>query len=85
MILEYRLSQHAIYQLENRNIDEMWIRYVLKYPDYVHIQADCVHIYQMTLRGRDSKYLLRVVVNICESPAIVITAYKTSKRGKYEN
>ena len=85
MIHRYRISMHAKEQVERRQIDESNIDHVLKLPDFIHIESDCVHVYQMVLHEGETNYLLRVFVNICKTPALVITAYKTSKLSKYEN
>ncbi len=85
MIHRYRISMHANEQIERRQIDISQIDHVLKLPDFIHIESDCVHVYQMVIHEGETTYLLRVFVNICKTPALVITAYKTSKLSKYEN
>jgi hypothetical protein len=85
MITRYRLSMHAIDQITRRQIDYSLIDSVLKLPDFIHIESDCVHVYQQLIHEAESLYLLRVFINICKTPALVITAYKTSKLSKYEN
>jgi hypothetical protein len=85
MITPYQLSMHAHDQITRRQIDYNLIDQVLKLPDFIHIETECVHVYQGLVHEGKSTYLLRVFVNICKTPALVITAYKTSKLSKYEN
>jgi len=85
MIHPYRLSIHAKEQLVRRQIEEHSVEDVLIHPDFIHIDSECVHIYQKFMNKGESKFLLRVFMNICKTPALVITAYKTSKLSKYED
>ena len=85
MIDHYRLSIHTKEQLTRRHIEVFYIEEVLKHPDFVHIDSECVHVYQKLMHEGESKYLLRIFLNICKTPALVITVYKTSKLSKYED
>ena len=77
-------STHAIERCAARGIDEIDIYDVLKNPDHIVQETSCKHIYQKLISENNNRMLLRVFVNICKEPTIVITAYKTSKLDKYE-
>jgi hypothetical protein len=82
---KYKFSQHAEQQIENRQIPKSAVLEVLLDPDFVHIEANCVHVYNKELLFGEQLYLMRVFVNVCKRPNLIITAYRTSKRSKYEN
>lgn len=83
--MKYKFSLHAEQQLVNRRISKSDIQEVLIHPDFVHIESDCLNVYNKVLLFGDIPYLYRVFVNTCKSPNLIITAYRTSKRNKYEN
>ena len=61
------------------------IEEVLNTPDKVIINSKGVDVYQKLVIENNISYLYRVFVNITKQPAMIITAYKTSKVNKYEN
>jgi len=82
---EYRLTDHARFEMERRGISVAEIARVLSAPE----QSDLVRpgrvVYQSRI-GSDEPgqiYLLRVFVDIDRQPAEVVTAYRTSKVEKY--
>jgi hypothetical protein len=82
---EYRLTDHARFEMKRRGISEAEIARVLSAPE----QADLVRpgraVYQSrTEFGEPGKtYLLRVFVDIDRQPVEVVTAYRTSNIEKY--
>lgn len=82
---KYKFSQHAEQQLVNRQLPKSAVHEVLLDPEFVHIESDCVHVFNKELLFDEQPYLVRVFVNICKRPYLIITAYRTSKRSKYEN
>jgi hypothetical protein len=57
----------------------------MNYPDRIVEVELCKHTYQKIIVENNKKYLYRVFVNVCKCPPLIITGYKTSKIGKYEN
>ena len=83
--IEYRLTDHARFEMERRGISEAEIAQVLSAPE----QSDLVRpgrvVYQSRMEFEElgKIYLLRVFVDIDRQPAEVVTAYRTSKVEKY--
>jgi hypothetical protein len=82
---EYRLTDHARFEMERRGISQAEIARVLSAPE----QSDLVRpgrvVYQSRIEFEEPGkiYLLRVFVDIDRQPAEVVTAYRTSKIEKY--
>ena len=82
---EYRLTDHARFEMERRGISEAEIARVFSAPG----QSDLVRpgrvVYQSRMEYEEPGkiYLLRVFVDIDRQPAEVVTAYRTSKVEKY--
>lgn len=82
-ILDFVLTPHASYELRRRGLDETMVRRVLAHPEQriaVRSGRDVVNS-RVEIAGR--RYLVRVFVDVDRSPAEVVTAYRTSKIGKY--
>jgi hypothetical protein len=75
-------SRHAIEQARIRNIPESFIRDVVENPERIIDHDECIMIYQSMIKLEKS-YLLRVFINTCKEPNVIITVYKTSKIDKY--
>ena len=82
-VVEYSISPHAAFEMERRGVDEAVVRRVLAAPE----QRENVRLGRDVLQSRievDKKaYLVRVFVDVDRRPAEVVTAYRTSKMGKY--
>jgi hypothetical protein len=78
---EYRLTDHARFEMERRRISEAEVARVLSAPG----QSDLVRpgrvVYQSLFESEQSgkMHLLRVLVDIDRQPAEVVTTYRTSK------
>jgi len=83
--MKYIYSKHAAGQISKRSISKDNIAAVIGKPDNIKRQNSCLNIYQRVIEEKENRYLYRVFVNICKKPALIITAYKTSKIEKYEN
>lgn len=83
--MDASFSKHALERMNRRRINEETVWLVLGHPNSVIRETECTHIYQKVLEEQESKYLYRVFVNICKSPNLIITVYKTSKINKYEH
>jgi hypothetical protein len=84
-IREYRLTDHARLEMERRQIAEAAIAHVLAVPEQIEITRPGRAVYQSRIESGEpaQTYLLRVFVDIDRRPAEVVTAYRTSKVGKY--
>lgn len=80
--MNYIISRHALEQLKNRNIPERCVQDVIENPEKVIEYDACIKIYQAKIR-LEKTFLLRVFVNTCKEPEVVITVYKTTKIEKY--
>lgn len=80
--MKFIFSNHALEQLKSRNIDVKVIEQILENPEMVIKQSDKL-IYQSLIKENHRRYLIRIFVNHLVDPAVIITAYKTSKIDKY--
>ena len=82
-IPECSISSHAIAEMRRRGINEDIVHRVLAAPE----QRDAVRpgrdVLQSRVEFEQKTYLVRVVVDVDRSPPEVVTAYRTSKIGKY--
>ena len=76
-------SNHALRQMEARNILIETILLVIQSPDSISKQDKTTSIYMKLIDELEKQYLYRVFVNVSKIPPIVITTYKTSKIDKY--
>ncbi|MBE7519560.1 MAG: DUF4258 domain-containing protein [Thermoflexaceae bacterium] len=79
------LSQHARVEFARRGIADAEVKAVLEHPGR-QAEVRPGRIVLTTLReGRPGvrAYVLRVFVDIDRSPRVVVTAYRSSKIGKY--
>jgi hypothetical protein len=84
-ISEYRLSEHARFELDRRRISESIVADILASPGQTFEVREGRMIFQSKIEmGAPSKtYLVRVFVDVDQSPPVVVTVYRTSKIGKY--
>ncbi|MBD2187998.1 DUF4258 domain-containing protein [Pseudanabaena mucicola] len=83
-MIGYRLSNHAIKQISDREIPIELLEQVVNTPEQVIRQDDRSKIYQSKFIGSNYKtYLLRVFVNDSVEPITIISVYLTSKVTKY--
>ncbi len=80
--MNYIFSKHAFDQLKNRNIEENLVKKIIKNPDKIIDYDDCIKIYQSKIKAGKT-YLIRIFINTCKEPIVIITVYKTSKVEKY--
>ena len=80
--MNYIFSRHAIEQARIRNIPESFIKDVVENPERIIDHDEYIKIYQSLIK-LEKPYLLRVFINTCKEPHVIITVYKTSKIDKY--
>lgn len=82
--MKFRLSRHALEEIERRGIPRDLLDQVLQNPQQILPERDNKKIYQSQVRFGGSKlFLLRAIVNDAVEPAVVVTVYRTSKIEKY--
>jgi len=80
--MNYVFSRHALEQLKIRNIQESIVEEIVENPEKIIDYDECIKIYQAIIKSEKS-FLVRVFINTCKEPGVVITVYKTSKIEKY--
>lgn len=84
MVEKYSFSGHAQERMKSRGISDSMVLDVIRNPDRVIEESSCEIIFQKVLMEDQNKFMLRVFVNRCKEPDLIITAYKTTKIDKYE-
>jgi hypothetical protein len=84
-LVEFTFTDHAQFEMKRRGISEEEVSSVLRAPEQKEEQRPGRCIYQKRAAGpsEDKVYLLRVFVDVDRDPAEVVSAYRTSKVGKY--
>jgi hypothetical protein len=81
--VRYKLSGHVKEEIERRRIPLALLKAVLEKPDQVVTEKGTLKAYQSRCDIGDKMYLLRVIVDDAQEPAVVVTAYRTTKIQKY--
>jgi len=83
--MSFIFSNHAIEQIQRRNIDSKDIDIAMLRPDQMLTDTENpeITIYHSLLKENDQMFLLRVFVNVVKQPNVIITLYKTTKIQKY--
>ena len=82
--MKFRLSRHALEEIERRGIPRDLLDQVLQNPQQILPERDGKKIYQSQVEFGGSKlFLLRAIANDAVEPAVVVTVYRTSKIEKY--
>jgi uncharacterized protein DUF4258 len=81
--LRYKLSHHGEEEIERRQIPPALVEAVLQKPDQVVLERGALKAYQSRCEIGGKMFLVRVVVDDTVDPALVVTAYRTSKIQKY--
>ena len=76
----FKLSRHALDQMQLRNISEKIVYDILLNPDQIRLE-DEKKVYQSIVENGRS--LIRIFVNHKKNPKVVVTVYKSSKIKKY--
>jgi hypothetical protein len=84
-VRSYRITTHALQEMARRNINEEEVANVLANPEQAEMIRAGRSVYQARIsQGEPPKeYLLRVFVDIDDTPPSVVTVYRTSKIRKY--
>jgi hypothetical protein len=79
----YRITDHANFEIERRNIPLEIIHQVLQKPEQIIAIREGRSVFQSRFQMEDKQYLIRIFVDIDRSPPEVVTVYRTSKINKY--
>ena len=82
--MRFRLSKHAEQELRLRSIPRNYLDQVLAHPQQVVVEYGGRKAYQSKIDfGGGKIFLLRVIVDDRADPAVVVTAYRTTRIDKY--
>jgi hypothetical protein len=82
-IVAFVLTPHGTSELHRRGLDEAIVRQVLAAPEQREALRPGRDVLQSRVEIAGKRYLVRVCVDVDRSPAEVVTAYRTSKIGRY--
>lgn len=77
------LTQHAEEEMAGRGIDIATVAAVLSAPERRFSARPGREVLQSRVAQEGKTYLIRVFVDVDREPPAVVTAYRTSKIGKY--
>ena len=80
--MNYVYSNHAIEQMNARNITQATVDAIIESPLQIILEDD-KKIFHGIIEEDNTKYLIRIFVNRLKQPNLIITVYKTSKIDKY--
>ena len=78
-----RLSAHAVDEIRRRDLDRATVEAVAANPDQRVPAFGGRTACQSRVTEGDRVYLLRVIVDERVTPAVIVTAYRTSRIEKY--
>lgn len=82
--MRYRISRHAMEEMDRRGISPELLDSVLLVPEQTVPGKDGLTIFQSLTKFSDGRvFLVRAVVNTIVDPIVVVTVYRTSKIDKY--
>ncbi len=82
-VREYEFSDHALHEMQRRGIDVELVRATLAEPEQTQPVQPGRIVMQSRIERDGGRYLLRVFVDVDRPIPVVVTAYLTSKIGKY--
>jgi len=82
--MTFKLTKHVKEEMARRSISWTLLEQVLNNPQQIVIEKGNLKAYQSIVSFDDGRsFLLRAIVDDTITPAVVVTAYRTSKTGKY--
>lgn len=78
----YEFSLHSVEQISKRNITQETVLWIIE-SAATKMTEDDLAIFQNIIIEDEKEYLIRVFVNEDKTPALIVTAYKTSNIKKY--
>jgi len=80
---EYRISSHALQEMDRRNIGHEMVDAIMANPVQKVPELGNIVCYQSKVEIEEKTFLVRVMVNEDANPPVIVTVYRTSKIGKY--
>ena len=81
--MRYKLSDHARQEIERRGIPLALLEAVLEGPDQIVPERGAVKAYQSKSEIGGKMFFVRAIVDDSVDPAVIVTAYRTTKIEKY--
>jgi hypothetical protein len=81
--VKYRLSSHAQAEIGRRQIPLAVVEAIIESPDQIVPERGVVRAYQSKRDIGGKMFLVRVMVDDSIDPAVVVTAYRTTKIDRY--
>ena len=82
--MTFKLSNHVKEEMVRRSISWTLLEQVLNNPQQIVSEKGNLKAYQSIVSFDDGRtFLIRAIVDDTITPAVVVTAYRTSKTGKY--
>jgi hypothetical protein len=78
-----RISSHAASEIQRRGLDAAELESTLAEPEQVLPVRDGRVVLQRRFPKSEPTHLVRIFIDNSEEPAVVVTAYRTSKIEKY--
>ena len=82
-VRDYVITNHASFEMKRRGISPRQVQNVLKNPGQRLTIRNGRDVLQSRISEGGRRFLIRVFVDVDRSPAEVVTAYRTSRIGKY--
>ncbi len=80
----FRYSRHAVEEMKRRGIPQEIADETLRNPEQIVLERSSRKAYQSRVNfGNGRVFLVRLIVDDTTHPAVVVTAYRTSKIDKY--
>ena len=80
----FKLTNHVKDEMARRSISWTLLEQVLNNPQQIVIEKGNLKAYQSIVSFDDGRtFLIRAIVDDTITPAVVVTAYRTSKTRKY--
>jgi hypothetical protein len=80
----FKLTNHVKEEMVRRSISWTLLEQVLNNPQQIVIEKGNLKAYQSIISFDDGRsFLIRAIVDDTITPAVVVTAYRTSKTKKY--
>jgi hypothetical protein len=80
---EYKITDHAAFEMARRDISEQVVREILKEPEQRQVVREGREVVQSRIVLGGKLYLVRIFVDFDRIPSEIVTVYRTSKIEKY--
>ena len=81
--MKFRITAHAVEQMERRGLDRTMVERMLENPQQVREERLGREAWQSRVNFPDGEYLLRAIVDRRTNPPDVVTVYRTRYIAKY--